>query len=646
MITTLRSQFLIGTALLAIATPALAQRTDNNAVTAAEDAFGKSVGDQSIGIYNPDDVRGFSPADAGNLRIEGLYFDQQGFFTDRIQQGSTIRVGISAQGYPFPAPTGIADYELRKAGAKRIAAVALNYGPYGGKSAEIDLQLPLDGERLGIAAGMGLYREVEPHGETPNFFATGVTLRYAPRPGIEIIPFWGRVRVTDEEAQPLIFPSGKFLPKRAPRNVFFGQPWADDTATKINYGIVTRADPLGFDMRFGIFRSISDDDRSQSDLLFGTDQTGRVARRVIVREDGAKSASTSGELRLARTFNDGPRRHTLITSLRARQQDRRYGGAKVIELGTSYNDRPDVRPDQATVNGPQTKDQVTQTTLGIGYRGQWRGIGELGLGVQKTQYRKRVTDPNAAVPLPETKDSPFLLSATGALYLGKSLAVYAGYTRGLEESPVAPNEATNRNEAPPAIRTEQKEAGLRWTVSKGVTAVAGVFDISKPYFNLDTADRFRQLGQVRHRGVELSLAGEVAPGLNMVAGAVFLDAKLSGEDVASGAIGAKPIGVIGRRVLISLDYRLPWHQPLSLDSTFEATGNRIASDDPVSPLLIPARAVISIGARYRLKVDRTPVLIRAQVGNVTNTFGWNVFGSGIFVPNGARRFSMSVAADI
>ena len=110
--------------------------------------------------------------------------------------------------------------------------------------------------------------------------------------------------------------------------------------------------------------------------------------------------------------------------------------------------------------------------------------------------------------------------------------------------------------------------------------------------------------------------------------------------------GDIPAVKIGRRVLISLDYRLPWHQPLSIDSTFEATGNRIASDDPVSPLLIPARAVISLGARYRLKIDRTPLLLRAQVGNVTNTFGWNVFGSGIFVPNGSRRFSLSVAADI
>jgi iron complex outermembrane recepter protein len=642
----IRMAMTVSAALLATVNPASAQRTDNNAVTAAEDAFGKSVGDQSIGIYNSGDVRGFSPADAGNLRIEGLYFDQQGFFTDRIQQGSTIRVGISAQGYPFPAPTGIADYELRKSGAKRIAAVALNYGPYGGKSAEIDLQLPLVGEHLGIAAGVGLYREHEPSGVTPNIFATGMTLRYAPRPGVEIIPFWGRVRVTDEEAQPLIFPSGKFLPKRAARGVFYGQPWSDDTGSNINYGIASRADLFGFDMRFGVFRSISDDDRSQSDLLFGTDQAGRVARRIIVREDDAKSASTSGELRLARTLSDGPRRHTLIASLRARQQDRRYGGAQVIDLGASFSDRPDVRPDQATINGPQTKDQVTQTTLGIGYRGQWRGVGELGLGIQKTRYRKRVTEPSAASALPETRDSPVLFTASGALYLSRSLAVYAGYTRGLEESPVAPNEAVNRNEAPPAIRTQQKEAGFRWTVSKGVTAVAGAFDITKPYFNLDTADRFRQLGQVRHRGIEMSLAGEVAPGLNMVAGAVLLDAKLSGEEVARGAIGERPIGAIQRRVLISLDYRLPWHQPLSIDSTFEATGNRIASDDPVNPLLIPPRAVISIGARYRLKLDHTPVLLRAQVGNVTNTFGWNVFGSGIFVPNGSRRFSLSVAADI
>jgi len=55
---------------------------------------------------------------------------------------------------------------------------------------------------------------------------------------------------------------------------------------------------------------------------------------------------------------------------------------------------------------------------------------------------------------------------------------------------------------------------------------------------------------------------------------------------------------------------------------------------------------MSLGARYWLQVAGNPVLVRALVGNVTNTFGWNVGSSGFFVANGARRFSLSVAADI
>src|SRR5258708_22529985 len=56
-----------------VALPAGAQRTDDNAVTAASDAFGNTVGFQTIGLYSPTNARGFNPAQAENLRIEGLY---------------------------------------------------------------------------------------------------------------------------------------------------------------------------------------------------------------------------------------------------------------------------------------------------------------------------------------------------------------------------------------------------------------------------------------------------------------------------------------------------------------------------------------------------------------------------------------------
>ena len=96
-------------ALLANSGEALAQRANENAVTAADDAFGTSVGNERVGLYNVGDVRGFSPITAGNIRVEGLSVTEHGGFTQRVVSGSTIRVGLTAQSSPFPAPTGIAD---------------------------------------------------------------------------------------------------------------------------------------------------------------------------------------------------------------------------------------------------------------------------------------------------------------------------------------------------------------------------------------------------------------------------------------------------------------------------------------------------------------------------------------------------------
>lgn len=624
--------------------PAFAQRTDDNAVKQADDAFGKSVGDEQIGIYNAYDVRGFSPVDAGNVRIEGLFFDQQSNPTDRLVAGNTVHVGISAQGYPFPAPTGIADYDLRRPGSKRLVSVGLNYGPFGGKSAEFDAQIPLDGERLGIAGGLGIYREVTPFHGTPNTFSAALLGHFKPREGVEIVPFYSRIQVRSDESQSLIFTTGAFLPNRVPRSLFLGQKWADFGANLQNYGVTARADPFGLDVKLGVFRSTFHSLEDHVDLLFGTARDGSVADRRIVSGGDNEFASTSGELRVSKLFKDGPRRHALILSLKGRDQARRFGGDAVARLGASRIGVQDFRPEIILPIGAKTRDSVSQKTIGFGYQGRWANVGEISFGVQKTDYSKRTVDPDPTITFPVTRSRPWLLSATAAAYLTKSIALYGGYTRGLEESPVAPFEATNRNEAPPAIRTEQKEAGVRWKISPGVTAVAGYFDVRKPYFNLDTNQRFRQLGAVRNRGIEFSLAGQIAEGIYLVAGNVWLDAKVSGDEVARGVIGERPVGTFKRHTIISLDYQVPGVAPLSLSANFEGTSNRTAN--AANTLIIPTRAVMALGARYKFKVGKTPALLRFNVNNVTNTFGWNVGGSGFFVPNGERRFSLALSADI
>jgi iron complex outermembrane receptor protein len=631
-------------ALLACA-PAWAQRTDDNATKAAEDAFGTSVGDESIGIYNQFDVRGFSPVDAGNVRIEGLYFDQQTDLTGRVVEGSTIRVGLSAQGYPFPAPTGIADFALRKPGAEAIASFGVGFGPWFGKYAEVDAQLPIDGDKLGVAAGIGLYRYGEPSGSTPKDFSAGGVVRWAPRPGVEVMPFWSRIRDSDNEAQPLIFTAGDFLPKRFRRSEFHGQKWADFGAAMTNYGLVAKADALGFDVKLGVFRSIFDNDEAAADLLFDTRRDGSVGQRIVVLVRDDKSASTSGELRVSKSIGEGPRLHSFIASARGRAQDRRYGGAAQVDLGASTSLVADFRPEPTGYTfGPKTQDRVRQTTIGMAYQGRWKGVGELSVGVQKSDYSKAITDPNPAVVFPETTDSPWLFSATAAAYVTSKLALYGGYTRGLEESPVAPREAVNLNEAPPAIHTKQMDAGVRWTIADGVTAVVGAFEVEKPYFNLDPTLRFRQLGMVRNRGLEFSVAGQVAKGLTVVAGNVLIDARISGEEVRTGLIGDRPVGSFRRHTILSVDYRVPGLTGLSVDAFAESVSTSVANS--ANTLLIPRRAVVHLGARYRFDVGDTKLLVRGQVANVANTFGWIAGSSGFYIPNGARRFSVSLAADI
>jgi iron complex outermembrane receptor protein len=363
-----------------------------------------------------------------------------------------------------------------------------------------------------------------------------------------------------------------------------------------------------------------------------------------VVDGGNRFASTSGEIRVAKAFTDGPRWHNFVASLRGRKQSRRYGGAALASLGGSVIGVEDFRPEQTPSIGPKTRDTVTQKTIGLGYQGRWAKVGELSFGVQKTDYAKDIIDPDPAVVFPRTVSNPWLFSANAAAYVTDRVALYGGYARGLEESPVAPVEAVNRNEAPPAILTTQKEAGIRWKVSKGVSAVLGYFDIDKPYFNLDPTQRFRELGQVRNRGFEFSLAGPVAEGLYVVAGNVWLDATVSGEEVDRGVIGRRPIGTFRRHTIISMDYQVPGVPPLSLNAYFEGTSARTAN--ALDTLRIPTRAVVHLGARYKFKLADKPLLLRAQVQNVTNTFGWAVGGSGFFVPNGNRRYSLSLAADL
>src|SRR5450631_589485 len=169
-------------AYLATAQIARAQRADENAVTAAQDAFGTTIGFQNVGLYSENDARGFSPQQAGNLRIEGLYFDQQTWaHGDCMVRETTMRVGIAAQSYSFPAPTGIADLSLRQPGDKALFSAVLTRGPFEIATADVEAQIPLVDRALSVDLCAGYRKDFEVEAFRNSHDSDfGATLRWQP----------------------------------------------------------------------------------------------------------------------------------------------------------------------------------------------------------------------------------------------------------------------------------------------------------------------------------------------------------------------------------------------------------------------------------------------------------------------------------
>ena len=634
--------------LLASATPALGQRTDENVVRAASDAFGTSVGNQQIGLYSVTDVRGFSPITAGNVRIEGLSVTEHGGFTTRVVSGSTIRVGLTAQGYPFPAPTGIADYSLRSSGNETVLSPVLYLGPNGTAALDVDAQLPIVRDRLSLAAGFTYRYDESFPGEDMKALQGGGVLRWRPSDRIEIEPFYGRMAFMDDRTIGQIFSGGPYLPPKVERR-YFGLDWTQSEIQRQFYGTVGSAELSDdWQVRAGVFRWEDRQEAVFSELYRNVQRDGSAQRQLVATKDQT-AESYSGELRSSYSFTEGPRRHTIHLAARGRDTERDYGGADVRDLGPAVLGEITDVPEPDFKFGPQSHDHVRQITGGIGYHGRWLDAAELTLGVQKTDYEKNTLIPGR--PLLTTKDNPWLYNGTLALHLTDKLVAYAGYTSGLEESGVAPTNAVNRNSATPALRTSQRDIGVRYAILPRLNLVAGLFDVRKPYFNLDPDRVFRELGTVRHRGIELSLAGQPIEGLSVVAGAVLLDADVSGEAVDLGIIGPKPVGTAGRNIRANFDYRVPFFEPLSVDLGVTHLGGKVASTLEFAELgdrqlTTEPLTTVDIGARYRFKAGGAPATLRAQVTNVFDAYGWNVGSNSSFRFTDSRRFLLNLAADL
>ncbi|XHO84283.1 TonB-dependent siderophore receptor [Azospirillum sp. A29] len=221
-----------------------------------------------------------------------------------------------------------------------------------------------------------------------------------------------------------------------------------------------------------------------------------------------------------------------------------------------------------------------------------------------------------------------------------NVSLYANYAEGLTRGTVVGAGYANTGAVLAPFKSKQYEAGVK--VDWGsITTTAAVFQLTRPNSIRTAANELAYDGEQRNRGLELSVYGEILPGLRGMASASFMDPKLSRTAVAA-VQGNDAAGIPDKTLSAGLDWETPWVQGLALNGRVIYTSGSYLTD--ANTLRFDGWTRLDIGARYATTVVGTPVTFRANVENLFDKNYW--LTTGTYVTVGApRTVLLSASAD-
>ena len=281
-------------------------------------------------------------------------------------------------------------------------------------------------------------------------------------------------------------------------------------------------------------------------------------------------------------------------------------------------DSPTHVPEPGWPSAPRTmyfSNRVRNDNFMIGdlvrFNDQWSAL--VGINRSTIQTIDRQQDGSASQPdYDRGRNSP---NASLIFTPAPWLTTYATYIEGLEQGGVAPEEAANRLQVMPPMRSKQKELGIKAEV--GSVLVSGaLFDIEKAYEFTNGDNIYAQDGIQRHRGAEVSAVGKVTEAWTVMGGATLLHARVEGGSND----GQVPINVPKFMAKLYSEYALPFAPGLSVTGGVYHVGKQWATDTNTSRL--PSYTTFDLGLRYAAKVSGRPLTLRLNVNNLTGKDYW------------------------
>lgn len=274
----------------------------------------------------------------------------------------------------------------------------------------------------------------------------------------------------------------------------------------------------------------------------------------------------------------------------------------------------------------------------------------LTVGVRHQKIKADSYDYDSGVGLSHYNESEVTPMA-GIVYRPvKGVSLYANYTEGLRQGPIASgNQANgkpiaNIGEGFAPFVSKQKEIGVKYDVAN-VGASAAVFTTTQPSAYIQ-GDRFGVFGEQRNRGLEMTVFGVPARGLRVLGGLTLLEAE---QRVTAGGVnqGNDVIGVPKTQANIGAEWDVPGVRGLNLNARVLYTSSQYA--DGANQQELPSWHRLDIGANYVTTIADRKVTFRARIDNVADKNYWasagGYPGSGYLVLGAPRTAVVSATVD-
>jgi iron complex outermembrane recepter protein len=608
------------------------------------------------GFNDTVNVRGYNLDNSSSYRREGLIFQNQVQSPFENKAAVEIIKGPTSVRYGFTPPGGVVNYVLKRPTAEPYRFAQVFGDSFGGYGVHLDVGGPIGdgfGVRLnGVAAREATYVDGV---AGPRYLASAL-IEWRPSDRLRFdLDFEYQFRDLEQQA---VISVGSFAPSLTAeqrrdllegfdQTRFIGQPFGTYPTSNVivSGGVEWQfADGWTFNARAQQMRLERDQQAvgfAPGSLRANGDFTARqFFSPNQVRDPFSTEAFVTG------AFNTLGVGHEIAVGAAYSHNPLRFSGVSAQpDLGTSNIFNPVLLPRAPaaalvtdavldrlvfTQKAVFASDLITVTDWlklfgAVRYaeqRNQERLAPDFGL---RTTYEDDILAPNLGI-LVQPSDK---------------LTIYGSYSEGVTTGVQVPLTASNFSTLflNPA-RTRQFEAGIKAELAAGALLTAAYFDISQPLAALDERNNFGYIGDQEHRGVEVTLAGQITPALRVVAGGLYLDPVIN-NPVNPAISGNRPSGVPRFQANLYVDYQVPAAPGLAVNAGLFYTGDRFAND--TNTFKVDGYTRLDIGVRYGFDLGDQRLTARLNVRNVTDAdfIEGTAFGQFLFGAPRAAFFSLT-----